>query len=270
MWEPGPVSLSRGRPVVLVTRADGQAAPWLEGLAARGWPVAGVPLLGIAAAPDPTALVAAWAGLRGRAAVMFVSPNAVERFFAARPPACTDHGWPAGTVAASTGPGTSRALREAGVPPQAIVEPPDDADAFDSEHLWPCLAGLRDWHGTEVLVVRGDGGRDWLTARWRAAGARVDPVEAYRRIEPTWTPAQAALADAARQRPADHLWLFSSSEAVRTLSRRWSVPAGARAIATHPAIAATTREAGFAQVLSCPPQLDAVAACLESALSPTP
>ena len=233
------VTRSRGRPVALVTRADSQAAPWLEGLAARGWPAAAVPLLGIADAPDPTALAAAWDSLPDRAAVMFVSPNAVERFFAARPPGSSGFTWPAGTVAASTGPGTTRSLQAAGVPAPAIVEPPADAAAFDSEHLWPCLAGLRDWHGTSVLVVRGDGGRDWLTTRWRAAGARVDPVEAYRRIEPAWTPAQAAVADAARERPADHLWLFSSSEAVRTLSRMDST--SARSSAASRRLASTSR-----------------------------
>lgn len=251
------------RPRLLVTRPAAQAAGWVRDLADRGWPALALPLMAIADAPDPTPLRAAWASLDRRAAVMFVSPNAVERFFAARGAAA----WPAGVVAASPGPGTSRALVAAGVPAADVVEPPPDAAAFDSEHLWPRLQARRGWQGTSVLIVRGDGGRDWLATRWRDAGAQVDLVTAYVRAEPAWGEAEHRLADAARADPAGHVWLFSSSEAIRTLVGRWPVPPGARAVATHPAIARSAREAGFAQVLDSAPGMAAVIACLESAPS---
>jgi uroporphyrinogen-III synthase len=252
------------RPRLLITRPAAQAAGWVHDLSARGWPASALPLLAIADAPDPAALHAAWAGLGRRSAVMFVSPNAVERFFAARPCGGAAGPWPEGVVAASTGPGTTRALQVAGVPSSCVVDPPLDAAAFDSEHLWPRLATLRPWAGTSVLIVRGDGGRDWLAGRWREAGAVVDLLEAYVRAEPVWHDVEHRLAEAARADPAAHVWLFSSSEAIRTLGRCWSVPAGARAVATHPAIARSAREAGFADVRACAPDLSSVIACLES------
>jgi uroporphyrinogen-III synthase len=253
------------RPRLLVTRPAAQACIWVHGLEACGWPATALPLLAIGDAPDAERLRDAWARLGQRAAVMFVSPNAVERFFAARPAPLVLAGWPPGVVAASTGPGTTRALAAAGVPAGAIVEPAADAAAFDSEHLWPRLSALRDWSGAPVLIVRGDGGRDWLADRWQAAGAEVERLVAYVRAEPVWDAEQRRLADAARGAPAQHVWLLSSSEAIRTLVRRWQVPAGARAVATHPAIARSAREAGFTEVLSCTPELGAVVACLESA-----
>ena len=66
-----------------------------------------------------------------------------------------------------------------------IVSPAVDAAQFDSEALWERLRS-RDWNGARVLVVRGDGGRDWLADRLRDAGATVATVGAYRRIAPTF------------------------------------------------------------------------------------
>jgi len=186
----------------------------------------------------------------------------VIRFFAARPAGAA---WPAELVAAAPGPGTAQSLRAEGVPAAAIVAPAADAAQLDSESLWQEL-GRRDWRGRRVLVVRGDGGRDWLVERLVEAGATVDAVAAYRRLAPRLAAAARRALDAALAEPARHAWLFSSSEAIAHLQALdgVSIAPGSRALATHPRIAARARQAGFAEVFEVQPGLDAVVACIQS------
>ena len=202
------------------------------------------------------------AGPRGRGLVVFVSSNAVARFFAVRPAGAA---WPQGLLAAAPGPGTAETLRTQGVPAAAIVAPADDAPQLDSESLWEQVQ-VHDWQGRSVLVVRGDGGRDWLVERLAEAGAKVDAVAAYRRLAPSLSAAERREVDAAFAAPARHAWLFSSSEAIAHLEALdgVSIAAGSRALATHPRIAARARQAGFDAVFEVQPGLDAVVACIQS------
>lgn len=219
-------------------------------------------MIEIAAPPDGPAVEAAWQGLGARAAVVFVSGNAVARFFAARP---VDAAWPGGLLAAAPGPGTAESLRDAGVPAAAIVAPAADAAQLDSESLWRELQ-RHDWRSRSVLVVRGDGGRDWLVERLVEAGATVDAVAAYRRLAPRLSAETRRAVDAAMAAPERHAWLFSSSEAIAHLAALDGAVfgAGSRALATHPRIAARARQAGFSEVREVQPGLDAVVACIQS------
>lgn len=253
--------MAGGAPRVVVTRPVAQAAEWVGRLQDAGIPAVALPLIEIVPATDRSRVVAAWATLPVRQLVVFVSPNAALHFFAAR---SSDQPWPTSLIAAAPGPGTGDALRAAGVAPSCIVEPCDDAPQLDSEALWRRLEE-RDWTGASVLVVRGDGGREWLAERLLEAGARVETVSAYRRDLPAFSRAeQAMLEDVAAD--ADAVWLFTSSQAIGHLEAaagagRWQ---GARAIATHPRIAARAREAGFGCVVESAPGLDALIACIQS------
>lgn len=247
---------------VLVTRPAGQAAEWVAGLREHGVDAATLPLIGIRPAHDAAAVLAAWAELASHRLVMFVSPNAAEQFFALRPAGTV---WPAAVLAGSPGPGTSRTLRALGVPAACIVEPAADAAQFDSESLWQQLCE-RPWQGASVLIVRGESGRDWLADTLRAHGARVSFVTAYERCAPTLDAPQQSLLRDALQSPAQHVWLFSSSESVAHLETI-APQAGwqdARALATHPRIAERARRAGFGAVHECRPSMAAVVACLQS------
>jgi uroporphyrinogen-III synthase len=246
---------------VVVTRPAAQAAAWVERLRERGIAAEALPLIEIAAVDDRSPLVAEWRALANHRLVVFVSANAVEQFFAARPEGVA---WPVDVVAAAPGPGTAAALLAAGCPTATIAQPPVDAAQFDSEALWQQLRG-RDWRGTRVLVVRGDGGRDWLGDRLREAGAEVEALAAYRRVAPSFTAAARGRLDALVA-SEDVAWLFSSSEAIATLERaagagRWHA---ARAVATHPRIAARERSLGFATVFEARPTFDEVVACIQS------
>jgi len=243
---------------LLVTRPQHQADDWVARLRERGIDAHALPLIAIVACAEPGALQSAWAGLPAHRLAMFVSPNAVTSFFAARLPGAE---WPAATLAGSTGPGTTQALVAQGVASACIVEPPADAAQFDSEALWQQLAP-RDWQGASVLVVRGAVGRDWLAEKLAARGATVQFVEAYRRERPRLRASHKAFLNDAIVTPQQSIWLFSSSQAVHNLlqlvpSASWQ---RSKAWASHPRIAQAALSAGFGSVQTVAPTLDAIVA----------
>ncbi|WP_077036332.1 uroporphyrinogen-III synthase [Pelomonas sp. KK5] len=230
---------------LVLTRPRQQAAEWIARLAALGVPACSLPLIEILPG-DPQQADTAWQQLPVAALAVFVSPNAVEHFFAAQ----AGRPWPAQTLAACVGPGSARALREAGVPEALIVQPPAAAASLDSEHLWPQLAS-RDWQGRDVLLLRGNGGREWLAERLREHGATTHYFSVYRRTAPHYEAPQQALFDAVLAAPAGHVWLFSSAEGVRHLAAL--APAGqdwsaARGICTHERIAEAARGIGIGHI----------------------
>lgn len=247
----------------IVTRPAAEAAVWQQRLAAAGLEAWSLPLIDVAPPVDAAAVAAEWVRIGERRLVVFVSPSAVRGFFSARPVDAS--AWPDATLAAAPGPGTAAMLRAMGVASARVVEPSVGAASFDSESLWAELQGL-DWHGAGVLMVRGDGGREWLAERLAAAGADVDTVAAYRRCAPQWTADAQRIVDAAHAAPSSTAWLFSSSQAIGHLldaagSDGWE---GARAVATHARIAARAREAGFGDVREAAPTPASVIACIQS------
>ena len=256
---------------VIVTRPAAQAVSWVEALGAHGVEAVALPLMRICAPLDGEPVAHAWQQLGANQLVFFVSANAVAHFFAMRP---ADASWPADVLAGSTGPGTTAALRAGGLAAAQIVEPAADSAQFDSETLWQQRLRQLDWHGTTVQIVRGDGGREWLADTLREHGATVNFVAAYRRAEPDWDAQALALLARALAAPTDHLWLFSSSESIEHLARHLAqsnppvpLPAGARALATHPRIASAARLAGFAHVQLVRPGVADMVASLQSAPS---
>ena len=247
---------------VIVTRPAREAARWTTQLKDRGFEAIALPLLAIGATPDMPGLrrVAADAGRFG--AVMFVSANAVHGFLAANPVFDRARAW-------APGPATRDALLAAGVPSDRIDAPAESAEQFDSESLWRQVHGQLA-AGDSLLIVRGadaegrSQGRDWLAQQLAEQGVSVETVVAYSRQLPQWT---AQEQHAARRAATDgSTWLFSSSEAAGNLQRLlagqdWS---RARAIATHPRIAAAVRALGFGEVRECRPAFEDVIASIES------
>ncbi|CAN5901797.1 N/A [soil metagenome] len=249
---------------VIVTRPAREATRWVDDLRNAGLDAVALPLIDIAPMADVAPLRTAWSRLAGYVAVMFVSANAVEEFFRQRPSDApvTPRCW-------ATGPGTARALNNAGVSSGAIDLPDADSGSFDSEALW-----LRVRHqvlpGARVLIVRGGdaagnaAGRDWLAGEIDLAQASYDTVVAYRRVPPCFD--DVALAIAAEGAAGRAIWLFSSSEAIGNLRRvlpatSWS---NSRAVATHARIAEAARATGFGTVVLSQPLKDALVASIES------
>lgn len=260
---------------VIVTRPLREAQGWVRELSAAGLSAVALPLIDIRPVDDPAPLYRAWQQLADYVGVMFVSANAVDGFFASKPPSALSFcaGDAIKTRAWATGPGTAVALRRAGVAPECLDAPPSDAPQFDSEALWR-LVGMTVHPGQRVLIVRGrDGqhdsavqgvGRDWFAKRVSEAGAAVDFVVSYQRVRPRLDAAQLQLA---RQAAADgSVWLFSSSEALSHLlaclpGQDWRA---ARAVATHARIAAAARQAGFGWVQESRPALADIRGSIES------
>ena len=253
---------TNGRPqpgafTAVVTRPAGQSGELSARLAADGIETLEFPLIDIAPVVDDAPLRAAFASLDRYALVVFVSPNAVDHAFA-KFDAIWPHALPIGVV----GPGSIASLARHGVaaPGHRIVSPSssvdDDGARFDSEALYAALEtelGEGAFEGKRVLIVRGDGGREWLADRLREAGAQVEAVAAYRRVVPdpsigAWERVHALLAG------APHAWLVTSSEGVRNLNElahehltATEITALKRAplVAPHPRIAETARGLGF-------------------------
>jgi len=241
---------------IIVTRPQAQADALVAELRMAAVDAAALPLIDIAPVADAQPLREAWRSLDTRALAMFVSANAVQHFMRLQPASAT---WPPRLLAASTGPGTSAALRQAGVPLQLLVEP--GGEVFDSEALWQRLRE-RDWQGRRVLVVRGEGGRDWLAEQLRERGATVDFVAAYRRCPPQLDAAARSVLQAALAQPQQHLWAISSSQALEHLVRLapqadWRAAA---AVAPHPRIVSALQRLGFGQVRLAPADAAALAA----------
>ena len=194
------------RPVV-ITRPQAQAEPLAGKVAALGRPVELLPLLEIAPLPDQGPLRAALAALADYQLVAFVSPNAIEAAFA--------HigQWPPGLRAAVVGEGSRQALLAHGVPPGCISSPADPAHS-DTEHLLQAL-DLPALRGARVLIVRGEAGRELMADSFRAAGAEVTVLPAYRRSVPQLDAALAARLRALVAARAE--WVITSSEALRGL-----------------------------------------------------
>ncbi len=260
---------------LIVTRPERDAQRWVRDLQAAGQTAVAMPLIHIGPVSDTTHLQAAWMNLMRYVAVMFVSGNAVDYFFASKPALAPEFIAQSATKirAWAPGPGTADALIRGGVGLQRIDMPALDAGQFDSETLWQLVAD-QVHPGDKVLIVRGGAGdaqspaesgvgRDWLAQQVTGAGGQVEFVVAYQRHAPTLTVFERALACEAAVDGS--LWLFSSTEAVLNLCR--ALPqqswAQAKALATHPRIAAAARSAGFGVVCESRPTLSDVLASVE-------
>jgi uroporphyrinogen III methyltransferase/synthase len=261
------------RPAVVITRPLGQSAALLALLARAGFESIEFPLIDIGPVADAAPLHAALGELYapaplGFALVVFVSPNAIDHAFAALSSA-----WPLQIPIGVVGPGSVAALARQGVTPPAytvisplvspaagatVTETPTDP-RYDSEALYAAIEahfgpdGLKD---KRVLIVRGDGGREWLADALSAAGAKVEKVAAYRRIVPEpsmrdWERIHALLAG------EPHAWLLTSSEGVRNLEElarehltvdETLTLKHAPLVTPHPRIAEAARQAGFDRI----------------------
>lgn len=155
---------------VVVTRPRGQAQALADSILAEGGVPVWFPTIAIAPVADAGELDACLHRLGEFDLVVFVSANAVTHAFA------RGAGWPAQLPAGATGPGTAAQLRQCGV--ARVVVPKRQ---FDSEGLLAELDG-QGLSPQRVLIIRGDGGREWLADALRARGAAVTSVASYRRV----------------------------------------------------------------------------------------
>jgi uroporphyrinogen-III synthase len=195
---------------VVVTRPRAQADAFAQRVAATGREAIVFPLLDIQPLPDSGALQAALADLTQYAMVAFVSPNAIDAAFSNLP-----QPWPSRVTIGVMGEGSRAALAQYGVhADNATIVSPRDRLRTDSQTLLEAL-DLTALHGKQVLIVRGESGRELLADALRAHGVLVTQVAAYRRCAPVLdAPTRSTLASLLR-RDAD--WVITSSEALHIL-----------------------------------------------------
>jgi uroporphyrinogen-III synthase len=165
---------------VVLTRPRGAAEPLRAELAREGARVYLLPALEI----EDIALSDTAARLLDRldrfSLAIFVSANSVEKGLAAVRRAAP---WPQGLAVAAVGETTAQALRNSGF--DAVISP---HERHDSDALL-ALARLHSVEGEDIIVFRGEGGRERIKEVLEARGARVSYAEVYRRVRPRVDPA---------------------------------------------------------------------------------
>lgn len=234
---------------VVITRPVAQAECLARRVAALGREVIVFPLLEIHPLPDPTALRAALSGLSKYAMVAFVSPNAIHAVF--------EHirCWPPEVALAVVGEGSRATLAEYGLDASNVtIYHPRDAARTDSQTLLQVL-DLEALRGRQVLIIRGETGRELLADALRGVGVQVTQVAAYRRAAPELDAARCSQLLVLLDTPND--WIVTSSEALGILLKMVESIAGNAGVAKmqqkhlivpHVRIAEVARKLHFQQI----------------------
>jgi uroporphyrinogen-III synthase len=160
---------------IVITRPREPAEILARALQARGARTFVFPALEIEDIDATPELESALADLPRAALAIFVSAHAVEQGLAA---VRLRGAWPAGVEVAAVGEATADALRNSGF--ARVISP---AGRHDSEGLLE-TARLQAVRGENIIVFRGEGGREHLKQVLESRGAAVAYAQCYRRVRP--------------------------------------------------------------------------------------
>jgi uroporphyrinogen III methyltransferase / synthase len=224
---------------VVIPRAADQARDTANALRERGALPVILPMIEIAAAPDPTRFSRAVAEMRRYDWVLFTSSNAVEQLRLELLRLGLDaRAFGAASVGA-VGPKTAEALGRIGIKPDVVAQ----------EFVGEGLAGavLAEGAPRRVLLLRALAGREALPEALRARGTEVDVVAAYQ-TKPLES-SGAALAERIAGGSADAIMFTSSSTVSSTLEALGdsATPQLSRIVVASigPVTTRTLREAGL-------------------------
>lgn len=162
---------------VVVTRPEHQAAGLCQLIETNGGTALRFPVLDIAGPADTAAVAATVERLAEFDIAVFISPNAVQWGLK------LVDSWPAELKIAAVGRGSARELNHQGMTPDIFPE-----QQFNSEALL-ALEAMQQVAGKNIIIFRGEGGRELLADTLRERGAQVQYLECYRRVRPTLDPA---------------------------------------------------------------------------------
>ena len=248
---------------VLVTRAAHQAGKLSEGLRSLGAEPVEVSVLEIRPPADLAPLDHALRALDSYDWLILTSANTVRVLTdRAQSLGLSLHAGPRLKVAA-VGEATATAARQSGLPVALVPE------TYIAEALVASLAGLSA--GRKILLARAEIARDVIPDALRAAGARVDVVDAYRNVLPAAAP---ELLRAALEKGIDAATFTSSSSATHLADAARAAGiafpfAGVRAVSIGPITSQALRELGWepaveATVSDIPGLIDAVGRVLHA------
>jgi len=161
---------------IVITRPREPAEVLARALQARGARTFVFPALEIEDVEPGPELAATLAALPKAALAIFVSAHAVEKGLAA---ARTRAAWPSHVEVAAVGEATAEALRNSGF--ARVISP---AGRHDSEGLLE-TPRLQAVAGENIIVFRGEGGREHLRQVLESRGAKVAYAQCYRRRRPS-------------------------------------------------------------------------------------
>jgi uroporphyrinogen-III synthase len=248
---------------VVITRPRAAAEMLADTLTREGARPFVFPALGLEDVAPSGAGAEALAHLAEYDLAIFVSANAVERGLAAARALAP---WPEATRVAGIGEATALALRNSGF--ETVISP---RERHDSEALL-AMPELRSVKGLNIIVFRGEGGREHLREVLDSRGARVDYVECYRRVRPRTDPSALLAA-----------WRGGEVHAVSALSAETlenflamvgdegaALASGATLAVPHEAIAAHPDARRFARVLVASPGAEGLVNALSQLRITTP
>jgi uroporphyrinogen-III synthase len=224
---------------IIVTRPRSAAEPLAAALAREGARTWLFPALAIEDIEPDAALRELLAGIARFDLAIFVSANAVDKGLAAAQRAAP---WPASLRTAAIGEATAQALRNSGI--GNVISPPE---RHDSEGLL-ALSQLRDVRGQNIIVFRGEGGRERLKEVLEERGAKVTYAECYRRVRPDVDPSAIV---AALGRGEVHAVSALSGETLENFVSMVGNAAlgGVTLVVPHPAVGAHPQARRFARTV---------------------
>ena len=273
--QPTPPAALRG--TAIITRPTGQSGSLAAALEHAGFAPLLLPVFEIAPVAKAAPVERVWARIGEFDLIHFASANAIKHFFAHRAPG---HAFKPGALLAVMGPGSRAAITPwLGDAPVRVVTPgqelaPAEPAALDSETLMLTLETLLPdgFGGRRALLVKGDGGRDWLAQALDEAGAEVEGIAVYRRLCPRLSDDQVAGLRARMASSAPTAFVVTSSEGAQNLAamlapfdaiQAWAK--GMPLVVTHARVAQRAASLGFGRVLLSAPNDDAVVRTIELA-----
>lgn len=246
---------------LLLTRPAEDCAALAQILAAQGVVSHCMPLLAIEALDETPEQRSAFADLQRYCAVIVVSKPAARiglQLLAQHGASTPDLPW------FSVGAATAAVLAEQGL----AVHFPDLGDDSEALLALPALQQAIAAPAPCVLILRGEGGREFLAERLRSQGVSVDYLPLYRRVLPQYAPGELS-----RQVRAERLngLVVSSGQGFEHLLQLagddWPALARLPLFVPSPRVAEQARAAGAQIVVDC---RGASAAALQAALEQFP
>lgn len=246
---------------LLLTRPAEDCAALAQTLAAQGVVSHCMPLLAIEALDETLEQRSAFADLQRYCAVIVVSKPAARiglQLLAQHGAPTPDLPW------FSVGAATAAVLAEQGLG----VHFPDLGDDSEALLALPALQQAIAAPAPRVLILRGEGGREFLAESLRSQGVSVDYLPLYRRVLPQYAPGELS-----RQVRAERLngLVVSSGQGFEHLLQLagddWSALARLPLFVPSPRVAEQARAAGAQIVVDC---RGASAAALQAALEQFP
>nr|WP_232244782.1 uroporphyrinogen-III synthase [Pseudomonas citronellolis] len=231
---------------MLLTRPQDECAALAASLAEHGVASASLPLLAIEPLEETPEQRSLLLDLDRYCAVVVVSKPAarlgVERIdrYWPQPPARQD--WFA------VGAATAAILDDYGL----RVHHPENGDDSEALLALPALARALQVPGPRALILRGEGGREFLAERLRGQGVAVDYLELYRRVLPGYPAGE--LARRVRDEALNGLVVSSGQgleHLLRVAGEDWPRLAGLPLFVPSPRVAELARDAGARRVIDC-------------------